>query len=291
VVLGLPRTGTTALYNLLSLDPQFQGIEKWLCAAPLKRPPRTEWAAHPQYQAVAAHTLAMHELVPEVMIAHGVKPEEVDECILPMAQSFIGNWFPSNLDVPLYDDWFRRADETPAFRRYADVLKLVGGHDPRRWLLKNPSHAFGIDALMAVFPDACIVQTHRHPRHVIPSLVNLLDNIKMAVAGRRIDRAYREAREIGFWAEAAERSMAAQDRHPDRFVNVNQSETLRDPLGVVRRIYTHFDLPLSPDAERAMTDWAEAQAAKGRPPHTYEASEDEEAINRAFARYIARYDL
>ena len=29
-VLGLPRTGTTAMHRLLSIDDQFQGIETWL---------------------------------------------------------------------------------------------------------------------------------------------------------------------------------------------------------------------------------------------------------------------
>src|SRR3546814_12910712 len=83
---------------------------------------------------------------------------------MPMAQSFLCNWFASNLDVPVYDAWFRASDETPSFRRYRDVLKLVGLGDGRRWLLKNPSHVFGIDALLAAFPDACIVQRSEERR-------------------------------------------------------------------------------------------------------------------------------
>jgi hypothetical protein len=291
VVMGIPRTGTTALYNLLSLDPQFQGIEKWLCYGPTKRPPREEWAAHSQFKAVTAQVHQMHELAPEVMVAHGVQAEEVDECILPMAQSFIGNWFPSNLDVPAYDAWFRSVDETPSFRRYADVLKLVGGHDPRRWLLKNPSHVFGINALLAVFPDACVIQTHRDPRKSIASLINLLDNIKLALAGTRIDRIYREAREASFWAQAAERSMAAQERQPERFVNVKQTEIRTDPMGVVHRIYARFGLTLTPEAQAKMEAWARANPPHAKSAHAYEGLSDPETAERLFAPYIAQYDL
>ncbi|HSV35074.1 MAG TPA: sulfotransferase, partial [Ramlibacter sp.] len=40
VITGVPRTGTTALHKLLSVDPQFQGLERWLTAFPMPRPPR-----------------------------------------------------------------------------------------------------------------------------------------------------------------------------------------------------------------------------------------------------------
>lgn len=291
IVIGVPRTGTTALHNLLSQDPQFQGIEKWLTAAPLVRPPRDKWDAHPQYRASLAQTGQMAAIAPAVMAAHGVWPHEVDECLVPMAQSFCCNWFPSQLDIPAYDRWLRAADETPSFRRYKDVLRLVGMNDDRRWLLKNPSHVFGVEAMLAVFPDACVVQTHRHPAASLASLVNLLDNIMRAYTGEGVDRAATLARETAFWAEAVRRSVAAQDRHPGRFVNVRQSDIRRDPLGVVRGIYEHFGLTLSPAAEAAMLAWAQANSVKADGGHSYAAIAEQGPIEQAFAPYIARYGL
>lgn len=291
IVIGLPRTGTTALHGLLSLDPQFQGIEKWLCAEPMVRPPRESWTEYQQYRDAVAHTDMMYEMAPEVMIAHGVKAEDVDECLVPMAQSFVCNWFASNIDAPDYDRWFRQQDETPSFRRYADVLKLVGKNDDRPWLLKNPSHVFGVEAMLNVFPDACVIQTHRHPRKSMASLINLLDNVVKSVTGRGIDRLYREEREITFWAEGAKRSMAAQDKYPDRFYNVRQGDIRTDPLGVVRGIYSHFGLTLSAEAEAAMLEWAARNPPEGRSAHSYEQVSDEAAVDAAFAEYIDRYNL
>jgi hypothetical protein len=34
IITGIPRTGTTALHKLLSMDEQFQGLEHWLTEAP-----------------------------------------------------------------------------------------------------------------------------------------------------------------------------------------------------------------------------------------------------------------
>jgi hypothetical protein len=291
IVIGVPRTGTTALHNLLSQDPQFQGIEKWLTAAPIVRPPRTEWDAHPQYQASAEAVEKMISVAPEVMQAHGVMAEEVDECLVPMAQDFTSNWFPSQMDIPLYDHWLLEADETAAFLRYKDVLQLVGLNDERRWLLKNPSHVFGVEAMLAVFPDACVVQTHRHPAASLASLVNILANIIRLYTGEEIDRPARLARETAFWAEAVRRTIKIQDRFPDRFVNVMQPDIRRDPIGVVRKIYKHFGLLLSAEAETAMLAWSTKNAAKSDGGHNYATIDEQGPINEAFAPYIARYGL
>lgn len=291
IVIGVPRTGTTALHNLLSQDPQFQGIEKWLTGAPLVRPPRDEWDRHPQYQACAASVEHMFAAAPEVMKAHGVRADEVDECLLPMAQGFTSNWFPSQLDIPAYDRWLLGADERPAFARYKDMLRLVGMNDDRRWLLKNPSHVFGIEAMLAVFSDACVVQTHRHPSASLASLVNLLDNIMRAYTGEGIDRPRRLARETAFWAEAVRRSMALQDRLPGRVLNVRQGDIRRDPLGVVRTIYGHCGLELSSEAESAMLAWAARNAEREGAGHSYAAIEEQGPILDAFAPYIERYGL
>lgn len=291
IVIGVPRTGTTALHNLLSCDSQFQGIEKWLCAAPLVRPGRDTWDANPQYQASVAATEQMFAIAPDVMKAHGIRADEVDECLVPMAQSFCSNWFPSQLDIPAYDRWLVGADETHSFCRYKDILRLVGLNDNRTWLLKNPSHVFGIEAMLAVFPDARVVQTHRHPSASLASLINLLDNVMRGYTGEGIDRQQRLARETAFWGEAVRRSMALQDRFPGRVVNVRQKDIRRDPLGVVRRIYGEMGLSLSADAEVAMTAWAARNADSTEGGHSYARIEEEGPILDAFADYIVRYEL
>lgn len=291
IVIGVPRTGTTALYNLLSQDPQFQGIEKWLCDAPLVRPARETWESHPQYRACVAAVEQMTALAPQAMLAHGVRPDDVDECLVPMAQSFCSNSFPSQLDLPRYDRWLLTADETTSYRRYKDVLRLVGLNDDRRWLLKNPSHVFGIHALLAVFPDALVVQTHRHPAASLGSVVNLLDNFMTAVTGKSINRARRLEREAAFWAEGVRRTMAAQDRHPDRFVNVLQQDIRRDPLGVAHRIYGTFGLNLSAEAERAMREWADRNAESGGEGHSYDRLDRDDPLVEPFKPYVQRYAL
>jgi hypothetical protein len=82
-----------------------------------------------------------------------------------------------------------------------------------------------------------------------------------------------------------------QDRFPDRFINVMQPDIRRDPIGVVRKIYNHFGLPLSAETETAMLAWSAKNASKLDGGHNYAAIHEQGPINEAFAPYIARFGL
>lgn len=291
IVMGIPRSGTTALHQLLSLDTQFQGIEHWLIWGPMARPPRARWADEPMYQATVKRIADWSAASPETMDAHSMGPDDFDECLTLMAQSFQSNYLTSMHDIPHYDSWFRSQDETPSYARYRDILQLMGIGDDRPWLLKNPSHTFGVDAMLRVFPDACLVQTHRHPVQSIASLVNLLCGFRSLMGVEDIDRSIVERREISFWSEAMRRTMAAEDREPDRIVNVLQHDIRNDPLGVVQRIYRHFGLDLSAEAEARMRQWAADNPPHATSSHVYQPVDSEQHVVEAFAPYIDRYGL
>src|SRR4051812_32813250 len=121
VIAGVPRTGTTALHKLLSMDERFQVLEAWILHRPMVRPPRESWADEPGYQAGLARFAAAPEVIRKF---HLVEPHDADECLAIMAQSFVSNMFGSRQLLPSYDDWVLASDMTPSFTRYADQLRL-----------------------------------------------------------------------------------------------------------------------------------------------------------------------
>src|SRR3546814_16711128 len=84
------------------MDPAFQGFERWLTANPMVRPPRETWEIYPAYRASVERIAAMRRAAPEVMAAPSTDADEVDECLVPLAQSFLCNWFASYLDVTVH---------------------------------------------------------------------------------------------------------------------------------------------------------------------------------------------
>jgi Sulfotransferase family len=147
-VTGLPRTGTTALHRLLAADSAHQGLELWLTEAPQPRPPRSSWAGDPVYQYIQAAYARHHVEHPEFMGVHYIAADQVEECWRLLRQSMRSVSFECLAHLPTYSAWLREQDWTGAYRRHRRNLQLIGLNDgDRRWVLKNPSHLFALDAL------------------------------------------------------------------------------------------------------------------------------------------------
>ncbi|MEZ4330980.1 MAG: sulfotransferase [Myxococcota bacterium] len=263
VIAGIPRTGTTALHQLLALDPRFQGLESWLIPNPILRPPRGEWLDHPLYRAAAAAARALEAAAPRAVALHRIGPDDVDECLALMMQTFVTNQLPSLLELPTYDDWYLAQDELGSYRRLADNLRLIGHAEREKtWLLKNPTHFLRTGSLLEVFPDACVILTHRDPVATLVSLSSLLaayrgDPAPGSPEARRIG-----PRQLRVYAQATAHTRAVRARRPDAFHDVQQEELARDPLGVVRGVYARFDLELGPETETRMQTWIAAQSKR-----------------------------
>lgn len=291
IITGLPRSGTTILHFLMSVDPQFQWTPRWVGEAPLIRPPREEWESHPQYRQVHDRLEATFAANPGLRAAHDMGAALADECITVMSQSFMTNTFNSTLPLPDYRRWWYEADEEPSYRRYKDNLRLMGARArDRTWLLKNPSHSYGMDAMLRVFPDARVVVLHRNPVETIASGASLIWR-----NGQLFEKAEAGPIRLDIFARAVERMREAREQHPGAAVlDVHYRDLIADKLGTVRRIYRHFGLTLSAEAEAAMQAFIgdNPQGKHGR--HDYSSGEfgiTDDQVRDRFADYIARHDL
>ena len=146
----------------------------WLTEVPQPRPPRDTWAANPVFRQIQAGFERHHVAHPEFMAVHYMAADQVEECWQLLRQSMRSVSFECLAHLPGYSAWLRGQDWTGAYRRHRRNLQLIGLPDrDRRWVLKNPSHLFALDALLRVYPDALVIQTHRDPRTAIASVCSL----------------------------------------------------------------------------------------------------------------------
>lgn len=295
IITGIVRSGTTALHKLLSMDPQFQGAEHWLTAAPQPRPPREAWASNPDFQRASAALEAAISVAPEMAEDHGMSVEGVEESLNLLAHSFCSNMYPSQLHIPRYDAWYRSVDDTFSYQYLADALRLIGlGAPGRTWLLKNPTDTFSLRQVLAVFPDAMIVQTHRDPLQAVPSIVNLLAGAQRLFRGEAVDAGMIFAREQELWAEAMDRADTVKAEHPGGCIDVFFNDFVRDQMAVVQRIYDHFGLALSSEAETAMRGWLAANPRRSTTMQRFTPEDyghSTAALLDRFAGYRQRYDF
>jgi hypothetical protein len=290
-VTGLPRSGTTALHRLLTADPRHQGLELWLTEVPQPRPPRESWESDPVFAGIDEGYRRHHVQHPEFMGMHYIAADQPEECWRLLRQSGASVSFESLAHVPTYSRWLEGYDWGPAYRRHRANLQLVGLPDPGlRWVLKNPSHLFALDALMAAYPDALVVQTHRCPRAAVASACSLsahaTDGWSEVFVGEQIGRD-----QIDLLGRGVDRFAAQRRRHhPAQFVDVYYDDFVADPVGTVEAVYGAFGLELGEPA-RSAAERLHRESVEGprRPAHRYALADfglSEAEVDERFAGYL-----
>jgi hypothetical protein len=301
-VLGLPRTGTTALHRLLAADPENQGLEFWLAQAPQPRPPRETWASDPVFTRLDETLRRHHADHPEFAGVHYLAADQVEECWQLLRQSMRSVSFECLAHLRGYSAWLAGQDWTAAYRRHRRNLQLIGLPDAgRRWVLKNPSHLFALDALLAVYPDAQVVVTHRAPRVAVASACSLA---AQASAGRsdKFTGAVIGADQLELWARGVETFLTARVRHEakqngrarSRFCDVRYDNFVADPIGTVESVYRHFGMELAGRAAEAMRAVPAMSRGVASPPaHRYSLTDfglTSEQVDARFSGYVRWLD-
>jgi hypothetical protein len=275
-VTGLPRTGTTALHRLLVADPAHQGLEMWLCEVPQPRPPRASWADDPVFRYIQAGCEKHHVAHPEFMGVHYMAADQVEECWQLLRQSMRSVSWECLAHLPSYSAWLSTQDWTGPYRRHRRNLQLIGLPDAgRRWVLKNPSHLFALDALLEVYPDALIIQTHRDPATAIASVCSLAAQASAGwsevFTGDVVGRDQLELWASGLERFSARRARAEQDGGGGaRFFDVRYEDLVADPAGTAEAAYACFGLPFTGAAGDAMRALSGGGGATGvRAAHRY----------------------
>ena len=270
-VTGLPRTGTTAIHRLLTADPMHQGLELWLAEFPQPRPPRETWSGNPVFARLDAQFTKAHEEDPDYTGLHYMTADEVEECWQLLRQSLHSVSYETLAHLPTYSQWLAGQDWTKPYLRHRKNLQLIGLNDAeKRWVLKNPSHLFALDALFATYPDALVVQCHRPAETIMASMCSLAQHTtegwSNVFTGEVIGQDSLET-----WSRGLELFDTERAKHdPAQFYDLDYFEFIKDPIATVQNVYQTFGIEFTDAARDAMTSMhAESQKGPRAPKHTY----------------------
>jgi len=295
-VTGLPRTGSSALFNLLAIDPAARPLLLWeaMNPDPYQEEGLGAGGEDPRLEATRAHFERDRQRNPDFDKIHYRRADGPEECVLLMAHSFCDVQNGIEPLISPFREWFQAQDLRPTYAYYRDLLKLLDWQRPgERWLLKSPAHLWALDILVEMFPDVCIVQTHRNPVQILPSYCSMMASI-MTI------RESVDPRELGptvleYLARSLERGLAARDgSDPRRFLDVDYHFFVEQPMEVVERIYWHFGLELGSETADAMRAHIRENPQHRHGSHRYSLAEyglSAEAVRARLADYVERFDL
>jgi hypothetical protein len=254
VIAGLPRTGTTHLHNLLSADPALRSLPYWESLQPVPSPAEADLAGTDQDPRIArteAALGAMDVLMPHFKRMHEMTTWHVHEEIQLLAVDFSTQLFDTVAPIPTWRDHYLAHDQTPHYEYMKTLLKamqwLRGG---QRWVLKSPQHLEQFGPLMATFPDATVLVTHRDPVSVVVSMATMV-----SYSARNSQATVDPVAISAYWADRIDRmlSAAVRDREllpAEQSMDILFPEFMADDVGTVQRIYELAGQPL-PDASLA----------------------------------------
>jgi len=265
IILGLPRTGTSFLFNLLAQDPDHRFLSNWE-ATISQVPPEGSYVFQSDPRRKQAMTLMklQDRLAPNLKHIHTFYLDGPEECTPLLLQGFTTLALVGMFNVPRYSLWLDTASHLSTYHHYKRILQTLQWKYPgERWLVKSPAHIEAITAILDVLPDACIVQMHRDPVKSIPSYASLCATF------RGIYMQHIDVEALG--SQVLTRLAADYDNYliqrqqcdSSRFMDVQYHELIDDPFGTACRIYERFDLQLSAEAEKNMGAFLAKQPKEG----------------------------
>jgi hypothetical protein len=295
VITGFFRTGTTFLHNVLAADPNNRVARAWELSYPLGRlgDPLGDVAWR---RAQAKFTFGFNQAaIPDQGVAHHVTADSYEECFFLLENDMAVLTFWVGFAAYEYANDMLEWDMTEPYESHKLQLKILNAQkSAKRWVLKCPWHIWNMDALMAVYPDAQIIFTHRDITKALASHCSL--SAKMA---SKLKRSL-DVKELGqFWLEYAriglDRAMAAREKIPEsQLYDVRLKDMMASPMTVLQDIYSHFDLDFNEEIAGLLETRISEKPTSQEGEHEYSIEEfglTNEQVRETLKTYNERFGV
>ncbi len=297
-IIGLVRTGTTILHDILAQDPANRAPMTWEVTFPSPPPSTATFLTDPRIARCEAGFPPPDERREKFKAMHPMGAQLAQECVVMMGDAMCTPLFHNQFRVTAYEDWVdNEADWSHVYDfHYRQLQHLQSAHRGERWVLKTGAHMWGLEHLLRTYPDARIVFTHRDPVKSLTSYASLTALVRsmgsdevdpIAVAkdwNARLKRAHEHAMAV----------RAAASYPQAIFLDLRFCDFIRDQFAAVERIYEAFELPMSTAAASRMKAFIADNPPGKHGIHRYSPEEygiDPAVVRRDFRGYIERFDL
>jgi len=297
-VVGLPRSGTTHLVNLIAADQRLRSMPLWESQEPVPDPREQPGpdGVDPRFARSAAAWDGFRAMSPLIAAMHPMNPEHIHEELELMCPDFTSYNLEWITRSPKWRDHLLSHDQTQHYAYMKTVLQILQWYRPReRWVLKCPQHLEQLGPLMTTFPDATIVVTHRDPVSVIQSAATML-----TYGARMTYRTPEPEWYLEYWSDRMRRllEVSVRDRHllpSERTIDVLFHEFMADDVATVERIYEVAGLPMQDEARSQLIAYNESHPRGKDGQVVYDLRKDfgaePSAVRAAFDFYLERFDI
>jgi len=272
-VTGLPRSGTTFLFNLLALDSNHRSPKYWEIMSPLPLT-KTDFDIKKREWKVNAELKFARAIIPKLRNMHHIRAQTPEECELLATINVRSFVYMCIANVPEYVEYLKDCSFDSVFmwhKKFFQMLELNGR--PKRWLLKDPSHIGHIPEILKAYPNARFINIHRSPMESIASFCSLTKNIRSAFS-KNVDPVQIGDMMLDFWQHSLNKGLVEKQKlSHEQIVDVSYSKFIEDPLLTIKNIYTRFGLDIDIETENKMEQYLINQRNIKKQKHSYSLEE------------------
>jgi hypothetical protein len=299
LIVGSGRSGTSAIQNLLSFDPDNGTPKHWEALFPAPAPEAATYHSDPRIP-IADHRMTQwNRVTPELMSMHEFGGDMPTELIQIEALSFQARgWLLFCGFAPTYDTYLTPQHSLAGLAYAKRVLKLLQWKNPRkRWLLKSPDSMRYLPQAFEVFPDMQLVWMHRDPLKTVSSMVSLIGTILWMRSDQGLDeRSTAQLTNPAGLAGLFGMVMDQMDKGlipASQFRHVQYMDFIDNPIATVEKLYAEMGVTMTDAARKALTDYITAHPRESRPAHKYNVDVAARITEerKLFERYQTRFNV
>ncbi|MFI6123158.1 sulfotransferase family protein [Streptomyces sp. NPDC051064] len=251
-ILGLPRSGTTLLHNLLSMHPALRAPLFWELQSPAT--PRGE-GREDLIAKCRAGLEVQHEKTPSFRSIHAQSPEGPEECSWLLMNELRSFLFLFCFDVPEYGEWLASADMERAFLSHRSQLQHIQWRRPGgNLVLKDPYHALYLNEINKVYGDARFIYLHRDPAEVLGSLCSLLESVrKLSYENQPVHTYGAQLASLIEQLIRAQQSFRQANPLDGRALDISYTTLAADPVATACTIFEFLKLDVTADIQQRLT--------------------------------------
>lgn len=253
-VTGEPRSGTTLMHALMSVDPHGRALRFWEVMYP-SPPPGLTGADDPRRARADADWREINTKLPKWLHSHPYN-------------DMLGDGLPEDERTWAFDfrvmtptAWWRvpmqtvvgglPTDPAAQYRLHKAMLQQFQyNRPPKYWVLKG-FHGFRLKAFFDTYPDANLLWLHRDPVQVAASRTMMMADILDGIVGP-VDLQAAAKMHLELTRASITNTMTSPLVDDPRIMHIPYSDFVADPVATARKYYAFCGRDLTAAAETAM---------------------------------------
>jgi hypothetical protein len=296
---GEPRSGTTLMHALMSVDPDARALRFWEVMYP-SPPPGTTGADDPRRAQADSDWREINAKMPKWLHCHPYN-------------DMLGDGLPEDERTWAFDfrvmtptAWWRvpmqtlsmglPTDAAAQYRIHKAMLQQFQYKRPKKyWVLKG-FHGFRLKEFFETYPDASLVWLHRDPVQVAASRTAMMADILDGIVGP-IDLKAEARAHLAMTRASIANTMSNPLIDDPRILHIRYTDFIADPVGTVQRFYNFAGRPFTPAAEQAMRAYLQNNRGDRYGKFHYstrlltDIGENIDALHEEFSAFRARFGV